>query len=185
MYARVGGNRGADVDPDGRGIDEFDVRDALRTDGADVLRQRLAADVRIQRGDEAFQHHRCLAEAGYAGDDGEPPLGDTHLQRLHGMDRRSRKMNDAVGKELFFPRAPPQLCFRRSGEERPDLGDGIFFDRGDRPLGNDVAALRAGLGTHFHDPVRFLQNLRVVVNEDHGVSVRHEIVHHAGQPHDV
>ena len=60
-----------------------------------------------------------------------------------------------------------------------------FFDRGDRPLGNDIAALRAGLGTHFHDPVRFLQNLRVVVHEDHGVSVRHQIMHHAGQPHDV
>ena len=94
-------------------------------------------------------------------------------------------MNDAVGKELLFPRAPPQLCFRRSGEERPDLGDGVFFDRGDRPLGNDIAALRAGLGPHFDDPVRFFQYLRVVVHEDHGVSVRNKIVHHAGQPHDV
>ena len=55
MYARVGGNRGADVDPDGCGIDELDVRDALRIDGADVLRQRLAADVRIQRGDEEIR----------------------------------------------------------------------------------------------------------------------------------
>ena len=31
------------------------MRDALRIDGADVLRQRLAADVRIQRGDEEIR----------------------------------------------------------------------------------------------------------------------------------
>ena len=48
-----------------------------------------------------------------------------------------------------------------------------------------MAALSARFGAHFDDPVGLLQNLRVVVDQDDGVAVGDEIVHHAGKPHDI
>ena len=75
----VGRHCGADVDADRRGVDELDVRNAVRVDRADMGRQSAAADVRLQRRDQAFQYHRGLAGTGYACNDGEPSLGNVHL----------------------------------------------------------------------------------------------------------
>ena len=63
MHAGIGGHGGADVDADGRRIDELDVRDALGADRPNVRRQRMAADAGLQRGDQALEHHGRLAGA--------------------------------------------------------------------------------------------------------------------------
>ena len=41
------------------------------------------------------------------------------------------------------------------------------------------------LGTHFDNPVGFFQNLRIVIDQNHGVAVGNKIVHDPGQPHNV
>ena len=61
MDACVGGNGGADVDPDGGRINELDVGDALRVKGADMRRQCLAVDAGFQCRNKALQHQRGLA----------------------------------------------------------------------------------------------------------------------------
>ena len=48
-----------------------------------------------------------------------------------------------------------------------------------------MTALRACFGTHFDDPIGFFQNLCVVIDQNHGIAVRYQIVYHTGQPHNV
>ena len=96
MYARIGGDGGTDVDADGRGVNELDMRDAPGVYRADVRGQSAAVYACLKRGNEAFQHHRGLAGAGHACDNGEPPFGNVHLQRLDGVNFRSGQVNDAV-----------------------------------------------------------------------------------------
>ena len=94
-------------------------------------------------------------------------------------------MNNSLRKHVGFPGARAQRRLRRSGQERADLRGGICRDCGHRALCNDAAALCAGLRPHLNDPVGFLQDLRVVIDENDRIAVRHEIVHHSGEAHDV
>ena len=185
VHARVGRDRGADVDADGRRVDELDVRDAVGFDRANVRGQGIAVDLRFQRGDKALEHHRRLARTGHAGDDREAALGDVDLKRLDSVDLRSGQMNRAVCEQFVLFGALAQLCFSLAGEERPNLRIWVFFDHWDVPLGDDMAAFGARLGAHFDDPVGLLQDLCIVIDENHGVAVSHQIVHHAGQAHDI
>ena len=79
----------------------------------------------------------------------------------------------------------PQLRLSLAGEERADLRGGVRFKGGDRPLGDHMAAPGARLRPHFYDPVGLLQNLRVVIDQDDGVAVGHQIVHYAGQSNNI
>ena len=81
----VGGHRGADVDADGRGVDEFHVLDAFRENVGDVVGHPFPSGQRLQRGHEAFQNQRRLAGSGDARHYGEPPFGNIDLQRLYGV----------------------------------------------------------------------------------------------------
>ena len=154
--ARVGGDRRADIDADGRGVDELDMRNTVGFDCADMRGQGAAADACLQSGNEALEHHGGLAGAGHTGDDGQPSLRDLDLQRLDGMDLRRGQMHGPICKHSFLRRPGPQLRLGFSGEEGTDLGRGVFLDRRDRPLRDDVSALRARFRTHLYDPVGFL-----------------------------
>ena len=48
-----------------------------------------------------------------------------------------------------------------------------------------MSALCACLWSHFYYPVGFLQNLSVVVDQYHGISVGYQVVHYSGKSHDV
>ena len=52
-------------------------------------------------------------------------------------------------------------------------------------LGHHLAAVGPGLRAHLQYPVRLPQNLGVVVHQQHGVSIGHQILHHPGEPHNV
>ena len=64
------------------------MRNSLRVDGADMRGQRAAADFRLQRRNQAFQHHGGLAGTGYAGDNREPSPGNVRFQGTDGVDLR-------------------------------------------------------------------------------------------------
>ncbi len=101
------------------------------------------------------------------------------------MDLRRGQANRSVRKQVRFFGTRAQRRLRRFGQERADLRGGICRDCGHRALCNDAAALCAGLRPHLNDPVGFLQDLRVVIDENDGIAVRHEVVHHSGEAHDV
>ena len=102
MNAGVGGNSGPDVDADGGGVDELYMGNAFCGDGPDVFGQLFAVYIRIQRGNQAFQHHGGFAGSGYAGDDGQPSLGKVRFQRLDRVNLRCGETDVAEAEQFFF-----------------------------------------------------------------------------------
>lgn len=49
-------------------------------------------------------------------------------------------------------------------------------------LGNHRPAVRSGSLPHLDHPVGMLQNPCVMIDDDDGIPIRPQIVHHAGQP---
>ena len=90
-----------------------------------------------------------------------------------------------VFKNFVMPDALTHNRFGFAGQKRSDLRCGICFNCWNCPFGNDMTAIRARFGTHFDDPIGFLQNLRVVIDQNHGVAVSNKIVHHACKSHNV
>ena len=172
MDPGVGGHGRADVDPDGGGVDELHVGDARGVHSPDVLRQRPVPDFGLQGGDQALQHHSGLAGSGHPCDHGESPLGDVHFQGLYRVNLICGQVDGAKGKQVLFG-CPGTPGLRPSRQEGADLRDGVGLDLGDGPLGDDVAAPGPSLRAHLHHPVRFFQNLRVVVHQNNGVAVGH------------
>ena len=60
-----------------------------------------------------------------------------------------------------------------------------FFDLAYRARGDHIAAACSGNGAHLDQIVGFRQYARVVVDNDHGVAVIHQIAHHAYQAADI
>ena len=185
VNARVGGDRRTDIDPDGCGVNELNVRDAIGADFADVRRKCRACNTGFQRRDKTFQHHCRFSGAGNAGDDGKPAFRNICLQRFDGMDLSGRQMNPSLCEKLLLRDAASRVRFAAAFKERRDLRSRICFNGRDCPLGDNIAAFCTCLRSHFHDPVGFLQNLRIVVDQNDGITVGYQIVHHAGQPHNV
>ena len=181
----VGGHRGAHVDADGRGVDELDLRNAGRFHGAHVLRQPAPRNGRLQRRDEAFEDQRGLARAGYAGDDAQPPLGKFHFQRPHGVDGSGGKPQPPEAEQFLPARPRPQSIRSRLAQKRPDAGGGVRSQLRHRSLRDDAPAVRARAGAHLHQMVGFGEYLRIVIHQQHGIAVRHQIAHHPREAGDV
>ena len=64
MNVGVGGDGGADVDADGRRVDQLDLLDAISLNGADMGGKWSAVNGRIQPRHKAFQHQCGFAGAG-------------------------------------------------------------------------------------------------------------------------
>lgn len=94
-------------------------------------------------------------------------------------------MDASEGKQLIPACAAAHRQTRFFGEERRNLGGRILRDIGKRTLRDDVSAVRACLRTHFNHPIRLGENLRVMVNENDGVSVGNQVAHDADQADDV
>ena len=73
-------------------------------------------------------------------------------------------MDRAVFKDSVPVSTNAYPCVDFAGEKRSNLRSGIRFYRGDRSRGDDVPAFRACLRPHFNDPVRFFQDLRIVID---------------------
>ena len=101
MYACISSHGGADVYPDGRGVDELDMLYSLRSNTPDMSRKRPAPDFRSQCRDKAFKHHSRLSGTGNARDDRQPPFWEAHIKRFHGMYLRGGKLDRAVRKQTL------------------------------------------------------------------------------------
>ena len=123
----VGGDGGADVDADGRRVDQLDLLDAVSLNGADMGGKWPTVNSRIQARHKAFQHQCGFAGARHTGNDGQPALGDVHLQRLHSVDAGSGEMNFAEGEKLFLFDLFPCADIGGFGKEGSDLGGAILL----------------------------------------------------------
>ena len=91
MDVRVCRNSRTDVDADGRRVDELHLRDAGRGERANMRGEYASSDLRGEPRNKAFKDQRRLSAPGNARHDRKLALGERHLQRLHGMDRRGGK----------------------------------------------------------------------------------------------
>ena len=185
MDIGVGGHRGADVDADGRGVNELYLADAFCLYRPHMGGKLFAADDCLQAGNQAFQNQGGLAGAGHAGHRSQPSLGNADREGLYGVDGGCGKGNFADVKHA--DRISPVSYLRRSGicEEGADLGMRISGKLRRCPLGNHPAPVRPGSRAHLDEPVGFCENLGVMVYQNHGISIGNQVLHDAGKPHNV
>ena len=184
MDACVGGHGGPYIDADGRCIDKTHPGNPRRVHGFHMGGQRLSLLLCRQCGNEAFQDHRGFPRAGYAGDDGHPPFGEGNAQILHGMNRSRFHADRAVRKKLL-PADLRENAQMTSGQVRPDNGAGILLHIIDRPFPENPSAAGSRFGSHFNHPVRCLQDLRIMIHQNHRISVCQKIRHDRFQPFDI
>ena len=106
------------------------------------------------------------------------PFRNIDLQRFDSMDAIRGHMNVSL-REQFFCLAPvPHMGICRSCQKRSNHGYRIGFYFLHRTFCDHVAATRSGFRTHLNDPVRFRKDLRIVIYQQYGISIRDQIVHH-------
>ena len=182
MDIAVGRDGGAHVDADRGRVDELDLADPFGLEAQNMPRKPFSGDLSLQSWDEALQYHRRLSGPGNARYDAQPPLRERHLQRLHRMDRPRPHLHRPVGENVVLCHSERSEGISSLSQERPDPRRRIPANIGHRSLCNDVSALRSRLRAQLDDPVRMGKDLRVVVHQDDGVAVGHEVIHHARKP---
>ena len=70
-------------------------------------------------------------------------------------------------------------------QKRRDTAAPRLFDLAYRTGGDHVAATCSGNGAHLNQIISLGQHARVVVDNNHGVAVIHQIAHHAHQAVDI
>ena len=98
------------------------------------------------------------------------------------MDHPRFQMYGALVEHAIRLRDRTDSCFIPVGKIRPDDGPWILRDVCDPSLGNHLPAVRSGSLPHLDHPVGMLQNPCVMIDDDDGIPIRPQIVHHAGQP---
>ena len=150
-----------------------------------MARQILSADLCLQRRNQAFKHHRRLTGTGNARHDGKPPHWYPHIQRMHRMNRPCFQMYAAFLKHGSRLQNRTDSCFILIGKERPDDRLRVLRNIFDGSLGNHRPAVCAGSFSHLDHPVSVLQNLRVMIDDDDGISICTQIVHDTGQSFEI
>ena len=128
MDIRVRRHGRAHVDADRRRVDQLDLCDALRLDVPHMSRKLLPADLRPERRDQAFEHHRGFPGTGDARHHGQPPHRYPHVQRMHRVDHPRFQMYGALVEHAIRLRDRTDSCFIPVGKIRPDDGPWILRD---------------------------------------------------------
>ena len=184
MEIGIGCHGGADIDSDGRCINQLDLMNSRRLHGADVLRQGRTLSGSGQAGNETFQNQCGFTGTGDPGYYRQTAFGNGNLQGFYRVNGAGGKLDGSRVKQLRFlgVGAGNGSC---TPEKWPDFGIQIGGNRVDSALGNDISAAGTGFRTHFNQPIRLIQNLSVVVHQNDGVSVGNQVFHHTVQPHNI
>ena len=183
VHIGIGRHRGTDIDPDRRGVDQLDLTDARRIDRTDMFRQFLTRRHRFQRRDQTLQNQGRLPRTGNARHDRETPFRNIHFERFDRMDRSGRKMDPPKFENIriFLYRQDVFLFL----QERPDHGMRVPADFRNNAFRDHPAAVRSRFRPQLDQPVGGRQYFRVMVDQDHRIAVRDQIVHHPFQSDDV
>ena len=139
----------------------------------------------LQRRNQTFQHHGCLAGTGNTGHNRKSSFRNFNIQRFDRMNRVGGHMDLPEGKQFCLRNAGSQGCIGLSGQKRSNHRIWILYKLRDRSLRDDMTASGTGHRSHFNDPVGFTKNLRIVINQHHRVAISNQIMHHSIQTIDV
>ena len=184
MDIGIGRYRRAHVGADGRGINQVGACDALGIDPAHVGRQALAGRPRLECGNERLEHQRRLARTRYARHRDKAAARDIDFERLDGMDGIGRHADMALVEHFVVSHLRPQALGLRA-QKRSDAAALRLLDLSHRTGGDHITASCSGNGAHLDQIIGFRQYARVVIDNDHGVAVIHQIAHHAYQAVDI
>ena len=151
----VGGHSGAHVDSDWRGVNQLYMADAVRLHCLYMGGQLLTGREGFQSGHQTLQNQCGLPGAGYAGNDGHPPLWNIHIQGLYRVNLFGSQMNPSLLKQLVRAVGLFHCNLLSSGQVRSHKGMGIFLDFGNRSLGDDLPSPGSRPRSHFNQPVGF------------------------------
>ena len=184
MDVGIGRHRRAHVGADGRSVNQVCAGNAFGIDPTHVSRQALASCPSLERRDERLEHQRRLARTRNTRHRDETTARDIDFERLDGMDGIGRHADMALVEHFVVSHLWAQalgLCAqKRSDAAVPRLLDLVY-----RTSSDYTAAACSGNGAHLDQIVGFRQYARIVVDNNHGVAVIHQIAHHAHQAVDI
>ena len=121
----------------------------------------------------------ALAPSSCAASPSAPRLGRCLRRRLGvpsvgGRPGRGRLRRSCGGRRALGPGRPLRGAGAAGQDRREELAGVAVLDRGHllgRALGDDPASAVATLGTHVDDPVGVLDDVEVVLDDDHRVAL--------------
>ena len=91
---------------------------------------------------------------------------------------------DLSARKQFFSGALPDRDLL-SGKIPANNGAFVFFNLPDGSFRDDGSAVPSGFRPHLDNPVGFLQNLCVMINQQDGITVPDQVVHYPVQPDNI
>ena len=146
--------------------------------------QALASCPGLKRRNERLEHQRRLARARNARHRDKTAARDIDFERLDGMDGIGCHADVALVEHFLVSHLRTQ-ALRLGAQKRRDATALRLLDLVHRTSGDHIAAACSGNGAHLDQIVGFRQHARVVVDNNHGVAVIHQITHHAHQAVDI
>ena len=184
MDIGIGRYRRAHVGADGRGINQVGTRNALGIDPTHVPRQAFACRLRLECRDERLEHQRRLTRTRNARHRNQATARDIDFERLDGMDGIGRHADMAPVEHFLVSHLRAQalgVC----AQKRRDAAALRLFDLSHRTGSDHITAACSGNGAHLDQIVGFRQHTCIVVDNNHGVAVIHQIAHYAHQAVDI
>ena len=184
MDVGIGRYRRAHVGADGRGVNQVGTGDTLGVDPTHMFWQALTGCLRLECRDERLEHQRRLARTRNARHRDKTAARNIDFERLDGMDGIGCHADMPLVEHFVVIHLRTQalgLCAQKRG----DAAALRLFDLVHRTSGNHITAARSGNGAHLDQIISLRQHARIVVDNDHGVAVAHQIAHHAYQTVDI
>ena len=184
MDVGISRHRRANIGADGRGINQICAANALGIDPTHVSWQALAGCLRLECRNERLEHQCRLARTRNARHRDKATARDIDFERLDGVDGIGCHADMSLVEHVVVSHLRTQalgLCAqKRSDAAAPRLLDLVY-----RACGNHIAAACSGDGAHLDQVVGFRQYARIVVDNNHGVAITHQIAHYAHQAVDI
>ena len=174
----------AHVGADGSGVNQVGAGNAFGIDPAHVSWQTLAICLRLECRNERLKHQRRLARTRNARHRNETAARDIGFERLDGMDGLGCHADVALVEHFVVSHLRTQALGVRA-QKRGDAAALRLFELVHRASGNHITAACSGNGAHLDQIVGFRQYARIVVDNNHGVAVIHQIAHHTHQAVDI
>ena len=184
MDVGISRHRRAHVGADGRGVNQVGACDALGVDPAHMAWQALTSCLSLERRDERLEHQRRLTRTRNARHRDQATARDIDFERFDGMDGIGRHADMAPVEHFVISHLRPQALGLRA-QKRGNAAVLRLLDLIHRTGGDHITAARSGNGAHLDQIIGFRQYARVVVDNDHGVAVIHQIAHYAHQAVDI
>ena len=184
MDVGISRHRRTHVGADGRGVNQVGTGDTLGVDPTHMFWQAPTGCPRLKRRDERLEHQRRLARTRNARHRDKTAARNIDFERLDGMDGIGCHADMSLVEHFVVSHLRTQ-ALELGAQKRRDTAALRLLDLVYRTSGDYTAAACSGNGAHLDQIVGFRQYARIVVDNNHGVAVIHQIAHHAHQAVDI